>query len=75
LPSSISQTLSSQFAGVAESSPDFAQITVRVDDDGKATLDGRVRSNATRELAEILVRLEPGVRSVQNDVIVASAEN
>ena len=38
--------------------------------DGQVTLRGKVPSESTRKLVAILVRLEPGVRKVQNELVV-----
>ena len=45
-------------------------VSVAVND-GKVTLRGQVNSEESRKLAGMLVALEPGVRSVQNDLTVA----
>ena len=41
-----------------------------VSDEGVATLTGRVASEDDKRLAEAMARLEPGVRSVKNDLVV-----
>jgi len=69
-PSETSQLLRSQLQNVAESNPEFAGIKAEVGDDGQVILTGHVRSNDTRRLAEIVVRLEPGVYSVKNELTV-----
>lgn len=73
-PSEISRLLSSQLQNIAESNPEFAGITAEVGDDGQVTLAGYVRSTATRKLAEAVARLEPGVRSVKNELTVRVPE-
>jgi osmotically-inducible protein OsmY len=66
----MSQLLKSQLQNIAESNPEFAGITAEIGDDGQVTLIGHVGSNETRRLAEIVVRLEPGVLSVKNELTV-----
>lgn len=46
---------------------------ISVDGGGMATLRGVVATEHDRMLAEMLIRLEPGVRQVQNDLTVAQA--
>jgi hypothetical protein len=48
-----------------------AGVTAQVDEAGRVTLTGRVSNEDDRKLVEMLVRLEPGVRSVQNDLQLA----
>ncbi len=43
-----------------------------ISNDGVATLTGTVKDEDARKLAEALVRLEPGVRSVRNELQVTS---
>lgn len=49
-------------------------LTVDVDDAGVATLRGQFDSQDQLRLAEALVRLEPGVRKVVTDAVVAGQE-
>ena len=44
-------------------------IYVQVAADGQVTLRGRVPSEDVRRLAAALVRLEPGVRRVRNELV------
>jgi osmotically-inducible protein OsmY len=69
-PSEVSQLLKSRLENIAESNPEFTGITAEVGDDGQVTLIGHVASTDTCRLAEIVVRLEPGVRSVKNELTV-----
>jgi len=70
-PATISAQLQAQLANLAARNPAFAQIHAGVDADGQVRLQGRVPTEGTRKLAAILVRLEPGVRAVHNELIVA----
>lgn len=49
-------------------------LNIEVAAEGKAILSGQVETEDSRRLAERLVALEPGVRSVQNDLVVAPPE-
>ncbi|RLS51128.1 MAG: BON domain-containing protein [Planctomycetota bacterium] len=44
--------------------------TTEITDEGVATLTGTVATDDAKKLAEALVRLEPGVRSVVNELLV-----
>jgi osmotically-inducible protein OsmY len=46
---------------------------VVLDEQGAATLTGQVNSAETMRLAAIMVRLEPGVRSIKNELIVGES--
>lgn len=46
-------------------------VGTSISDQGVVTLTGSVGSEDTKKLAEALVRLEPGVRSVQNEIQVS----
>jgi hypothetical protein len=70
-PDAITGELSSQLANLAARYPDFSHITVLLEPDGLVKLQGQVPSDDTRRLAAIIVGLEPGVRSVQNELAVA----
>jgi hypothetical protein len=69
-PASIDSALSARFAKLAVRYPVFAGLTTEADDDGRVTLRGEVPSDAEKRLAEILVRLQPGVRAVANELTV-----
>lgn len=51
--------------------PKFAGLDIRVDEDGVAEIRGQAPTDDARRLIENLVRLEPGVRSINNLVEVA----
>ncbi len=46
-------------------------LKIQVDQNGVVVLRGQVESEHARRLAENLVRLEPGVREVRNELQVA----
>jgi osmotically-inducible protein OsmY len=62
--------LTTQLATLASQREDIDQVNVLLNKQGQATVEGRVASEATRKLVEMLVRLEPGVRSVKNQLAV-----
>lgn len=66
----ISGTLQQQLENLAARNPAFARINVDVDSAGRVILQGQVPSENTRKLAAIMVRLEPGVRAVQNELAI-----
>ena len=66
----IRSRLQTQLDNLTTMNPDFARITLQVDAKGRVNLQGQVPSEATRKLAAILVRLEPGVRDVHNELSV-----
>ena len=68
----ISSQLTTQLAKLSETNSDFANIQVQVEPGGRVKLQGQVPSNNTRKLVAILVRLEPGVRQVENELSVAA---
>ena len=69
--SAITGQLTKQLENLAARYPDFAQIKVFAEPDGAVKLQGHVPSADARKLAAIIVGLEPGVRSVQNELAVA----
>lgn len=68
----ISGQLNSQLQKLAATKPEFAGIKVQVEPLGRVKLTGQVPSDDIRKLAAIMVRLEPGVRKVQNELAVAA---
>jgi hypothetical protein len=53
--------------------PTLQQIQMQIDDGGVLTLRGTVESASARKLAEVMARLEPGVRKVVNELEVQPA--
>ncbi|MBL8814768.1 MAG: BON domain-containing protein [Planctomyces sp.] len=51
--------------------PELSEISVAVSPQGIAILTGAARSTETRRLAANLIRLQPGVRKVENQIEVA----
>lgn len=74
--SKVGTSLKARFTELAQLSSRTAAlkgISLGVDDAGKVTLSGDVDSERAKRLASALVRLEPGVRSVTNDLTVVAA--
>lgn len=69
----LSGTLRSRFDGVTRQ-PALRGVTVDLDADGVVVLKGEVATPAQKQLAANIVRLEPGVRKVRNELIVGSKD-
>lgn len=69
----IANRLDSTFERVANRSPEFANVAFQLQPGGEVTLRGTVPNESAKRLAAALVRLEPGVRVVRNELIVAAA--
>lgn len=67
---SISDSLNTHFTRISQRDPRLVSVTVVIDEQGAATLRGEVDSLQTSRLAAIMARLEPGVRSVENELTV-----
>jgi hypothetical protein len=59
-----------RFEALATRRPDLAGVSFALDASGVARLRGSVASEEARRLAEALVRLEPGVRQVENGLSI-----
>jgi hypothetical protein len=57
---------------VALQRPEFQSVSVSVSSVGVAVLNGAVNNAATRRLAANLIRLRPGVRKVENRILIAA---
>ncbi|MFP6765511.1 MAG: BON domain-containing protein [Planctomycetaceae bacterium] len=58
---------------IAETNPALSNVTIVAGKSGALTLQGSVPTRAARRLAENILRMEPGVRKIQNDLTVATA--
>ncbi|MHC4878664.1 MAG: BON domain-containing protein [Planctomycetota bacterium] len=63
--------LSARIARLGDTTPAFRGVRIHVRDAGQVTLTGDVASAAAARLAANIIRMEAGVRSVQNDLTVA----
>lgn len=48
----------------------FVGLSATVDDAGLVTLDGFVTSNSAKRLAGFILKMEPGVRKIKNNLVV-----
>lgn len=60
----------SQLTALSTRQPELRGVAVGLDLDGVVTLRGNVPNESARRVAAALVRLEPGVRSVRNELTV-----
>ncbi|SFI45581.1 BON domain-containing protein [Planctomicrobium piriforme] len=71
IPSSTLQsTVQTRLVALPNLGPRAASVTALADENGQVTLSGLVQSEDDRRLVETLVRMEPGVRNVRNDLKV-----
>jgi hypothetical protein len=68
----VNVALSGQFDRIGKSNPDFAGIQFTMDSRSEVTLSGTVPREHAGRLAAALVRLEPGVRSVRNELTIST---
>lgn len=66
------ERVSSRFSGLTDRRPELAGVTFETDDDGRVILRGTVATEEAGQLAAALVRLEPGVREVVNELAIES---
>ena len=66
------EKLASRFSRLAETRPAFSSVKFAVGNNGTVVLSGQVESDSARRLAANLLRMEPGVRSVKNNLVVAA---
>ena len=67
----IRSTLLTRFEGQNQN-PALRGVAFEMDSEGIVTLRGEVETTAARQLAANVVRLEPGVRKVVNELTVPS---
>ena len=71
-PAAVRTNLTTQFQRIRTTREELSQVQVELGDNQQVTLRGRVASEDDKKLAAMLARLEPGVRSVRNEITVAS---
>lgn len=69
----IKTSLDTRFSSLLTSRPQFKGVTVAVGKPGELTLSGEVPTAAAQRMAAAMVRMEPGVRKVINQLSVAAA--
>lgn len=52
--------------------PEFSGVQFELAEGGRVTLTGNVADSGTKKLAAMLVRMEPGVRKIENNLTVVS---
>lgn len=67
-PADVDAALASQFTALANRYAIFSAISAEAAPGGHVTLRGEVPSDDERRLVELLVQMQPGVRSVQNEL-------
>jgi len=67
------EMLTARVDRLADTRPDFASVSFNVSGDGVAVLQGSVPTESASRLAANLLRMEPGIRKVQNNLTVAQA--
>jgi len=65
-------TLSARTSRLGDTIPAFKGVSIDVGDGGKVTLTGNVATPQAARLAANILRMEAGVRSVQNNLTVAT---
>ena len=70
----IATTLETRLGRVSDRQSGLTGITVTAESDGIVVLSGDVDSEGDKRLAAMIARLEPGVRSVRNELTVRSGE-
>jgi hypothetical protein len=73
-PAELKTTLESRFERVTRQ-PALRGVTVDLDADGVVVLRGSVATAAQRQLAANMVRLEPGVKKIRNELTLSEAGN
>jgi len=71
---SIATTVRAHFTEFSSQQPTLAGIHIDLNGEGRLTLSGKTASAETKRLAEMLARIEPGVRSIQNEITVTATE-
>lgn len=71
-PAIATTRVSTRMSRIVGRRPELAGVTASADDTGRVVLRGSVANDEARELAAALVRLEPGVGEVVNELAVGS---
>ena len=64
--------LSARFERLTSRRPSLSGVRIGTGADGEVTLQGTVNSAETRKLAELMARMQPGVRTVHNELSVSA---
>lgn len=66
----VTASLTGRFERVASRRPGLTGVRLQAGAEGEVTLRGAVDSAETRKLAEIMARMQPGVRKVKNELSI-----
>ena len=69
---SIQSSLTARFTDIIRRRADLKAVSVLVGKKGELTLKGEVPNDAARRIASNLVRMEPGVKKITNELTVAA---
>lgn len=72
-PVNIQTTLETRLTKLSVKTPGFKGIMLAIEDKGEVVLRGEVGSASEAKLAETMLRLEPGVRTVRNELTYPTA--
>lgn len=70
----VQKRLTDQVRRIAMEKPVFKNVSLHPDDTGTVAIRGTVESNADARLVAALIRLEPGVRRIENELTVLVAD-
>ncbi len=68
----VDNSLKVRFQNLTLRRPQFQGVSLNLGENGAVSLSGRVESDSTKRLLALLVRMEPGVRSVSNELTVSA---
>ena len=68
----VGNSLKVRFQNLTLRRPQFQGVSLNLGENGAVSLSGRVESDSTKRLLALLVRMEPGVRSVSNELTVSA---
>ena len=73
--SSVETRLNGRFGESLQKRLDATNLSFNLDSDGLLTMTGDVKSTDAKDLAEMIARMEPGVRDVRNDLTVTANDS
>lgn len=71
----IHSTLTTRLTKLSANSPGLKNVTIAMEEKGVAVLKGEVASESDAKLAENVLRLEPGIRTVRNELTFPVAKD
>lgn len=70
-PAKLQSALTRQFVKLASRNPRFQGLTLALNGSSEVVIRGTVKTESARRLAAAMAKLEPGVRSVKNEIVVS----